>query len=168
MFIMSMKMSKKKIAIIITTIIFVIAGLLVGIKCLSNNSNSDKVLNNSESLSDCIEFKTEKDIKKYIKSFGWEIEEKPSEVVNVKVPTEFNDVYKNYNKIQKEQGFDLSKYKGKNAKRITFVVLNYPDMPKNIRADIITYDNKIIASDICSVELDGFMYGMDSFPKVKK
>lgn len=161
MFIMSMKMSNKKIIFSILVLVSIILGIFFGVKSMSNDKPKSIISNNSNA----VEFKTQDDIKDYIKSFGWEIEDKPYEIVDVLVPNEFNDVYKNYNQLQKNQGFDLEKYKGKKATRFTFVVLNYPNMPKNIRADVITYKNKIIASDICSVELDGFMYGIDSFPK---
>ena len=163
MFIMSMRMNKKRIIVLCMIVLFGLIGSIVGLKYITNGENNIKV--SSSSNAENLEFKTQEDIKNYIKSFGWEIEDNPVEVVDVQVPNEFSDVYKNYNKIQKEQGFDLEKYKGKKVNRFTFVVLNYPDMPKNIRADVITYKNKIIAADICSVELDGFMYGIDSFPK---
>lgn len=160
MFIMSMKMSKKQIITLIVVIVFIILGLFVGLKVLTESKSSG-----SKSTETSLEFSTQEDIKNYIKSFGWEIEENPVEVVDVLVPNEFSDVYTNYNQIQKQQGFDLEKYKGKKATRYTFVVLNYPNMPDHIRADVITCGNEIIASDICSVQIDGFMYGIDSFPK---
>lgn len=160
MFIMSMKMSKKKIIVIIFTIIFLISGLLVGLKLIVSQKTS-----NPHQSQSSFSVATLDDIKSYIKSYGWEINENPIEEVVVAIPYEFSDVYKNYNKLQKTQGFDLEKYKGKNVTRITFSVLNYPNMPQNIRANVLIYKDEIIASDICSIELDGFMYGIDSFPK---
>ena len=75
------------------------------------------------------------------------------------IPKEMDDVFSNYNEIQKAQGCDLTKYAGKRCKRYTYIVNNYPDQPENIRANIVTYKNKIIGGDVCSIELNGFMHG---------
>lgn len=95
----------------------------------------------------------------YLKTFGWTVEEEACEIVDVAIPTEFNEVYQNYNAIQKEQGFDLKEYRGKLVRRYTYVVKNYPDHPENVRANLLVYNNQIIGGDICSLELDGFLHG---------
>lgn len=95
----------------------------------------------------------------YLKQFGWEVKNEPSEIVEVAIPTEFNDVYEKYNVIQKKQGFDLSAYRGKSVKRWTYDVTNYPDNRQNVKANILVYEDKVIGGDICSLELDGFMHG---------
>jgi uncharacterized membrane-anchored protein len=41
---------------------------------------------------------------------------------DIKIPKEFNDVYSEYNELQKSQGLDLSQYKGQQAKQFTFMV----------------------------------------------
>ena len=64
--------------------------------------------------------------------------------------------------MQKKQGLDLEKYKGKTAKRYSYVVTNYPGVPEGVRANMVVYNDKIIAGDICSLELDGFMHGFQA------
>lgn len=95
----------------------------------------------------------------FLESFGWEIEQEEAEIVEVLIPKEFDEVITKYNEIQKDQGCDLSKYAGKRCKRYTYVINNYPEMPDNIRANLIVYNGKIIGGDVCSITLDGFMQG---------
>lgn len=100
----------------------------------------------------------------YLAQFGWQVDEEPVEVKEIIIPSEFDEVYTNYNKIQLEQGFDLTKYLSKRVKKWTYTVTNYPGYEdKNcIRATLLVLDGNVIGGDICSVELDGFMHGFAS------
>lgn len=97
----------------------------------------------------------------FLAQFGWTVQEDPYEVRELIIPEEFNDVYTNYNEIQKEQGFDLEQYQGVRVKRWTYVVTNYPgyESTEVIHANLLVLDGKVIGGDIGSVELDGFMHG---------
>lgn len=85
-------------------------------------------------------------------------------IKKVTIPSDFNDVYENYNNLQKEQGFDLSKYKGETAVSYTFTVIGYVDnngdAKNNVQAHVLVCDGKIIGGDIASTELNGFMAGI--------
>ena len=96
----------------------------------------------------------------YLSQFGWCVEEEPCEVKEVIIPAEFDDVYESYNKIQLEQGFDLTNYCSKRVKKWTYIVTNYPGYEDSecIRATLLIYDGNVIGGDICSVELNGFMH----------
>lgn len=153
MFICSMKMTRKKVAVL-TAVIIVLA---VGVFSAFYFSGTEL---GAASQGRSLSVSSDQDVAEYIRSFGWEIEEVPTEVVSVAVPETFNQVYENYNQIQKKQGFDLEGYKGMDARRYTYAVVNYPDYPDNIRADVIVCDGKIIAADICSIELQGFLHGI--------
>lgn len=151
MFVISLKMSKLKIAIASFAVILIGAILTFSLYNINTTDVSTKnvkttLLDNSQRI-------------EFLKSFGWEVSKEATEVVEVVIPNEFDDVYKKYDEIQKKQGYDLLKYKGKRVKRWTYDVLNYPDGKVNIKANILTYENKVIAGDICSVELDGLMHG---------
>lgn len=151
MFIISLKTNIKRTVLWILIIIVILLILSTIIfACVKNNNKDIKTAKYLNSNTQRIE---------YLKSFGWEVEEEACEIIEVIIPNEFNDVYNNYNKIQKLQGFNLEEYKGKAVKRYTYKVLNYPGKPENIRANILLYGNKIIGGDICSIELDGFMHG---------
>ena len=87
------------------------------------------------------------------------VEPEADEVVEVQIPKEFDDVFTNYNAIQKTQGCNLEKYAGKRCKRYTYVVTNYPGQTDNVRANILVYKDRVIGGDVCSLELGGFMHG---------
>lgn len=57
--------------------------------------------------------KTETQRQDFLKSMGWTVSEKYTECKVVTIPEEFNDVYEEYNKLQKKQGFDLENTKEK-------------------------------------------------------
>lgn len=97
----------------------------------------------------------------FLEQFGWTVEREPEEIREIVIPSEFNDVYQNYNKIQTEQGFDLTKYQGCTVKKWTYVVTNYPGYENSrcILASLLIYEDQVVGGDICSTELDGFMHG---------
>jgi len=97
----------------------------------------------------------------FARAFGWEIAEDPAEVLEVIVPKEFDEVYEQYNALQKKQGCDLSKQAGKRVKRYSYVVTNYPQAGGEVRLNILVYKDKVIGGDVCSLELDGFMHGFE-------
>ncbi|MBE6818932.1 MAG: DUF4830 domain-containing protein [Ruminococcaceae bacterium] len=100
----------------------------------------------------------------FIEHFGYDIVDEPVEVKDITIPAQFNDTYISYNEIQVSQGFDLNQYKGKQAKSYSYAVKNYPeikDSEKTVRANLIVYHSKIIAGDVCSVKLDGFMHAFN-------
>ena len=104
--------------------------------------------------------KTNDDRLNFLKQFGWEVQETPEEE-EVRIPSEFDRVFHGYNEIQKQQGFDLSKYKRKNVKRYTFELTNYKDYDGKVYANILVYRNRVIGGDVCSADMTGFMHGFD-------
>lgn len=156
MFIVSMKMTRKKIVAALSVLLAV--GVAFTVFLSSKSAAANVAQNNSKKITDLNAENNEQRIR-YLKSFGWEVSEEPTEIVEVAIPTEFNDVYEKYNIIQKKQGFDLSPYRGKTVKRWTYDVKNYPDNKPYVKANLLVFENKIIGGDICSLELDGFMHG---------
>ncbi|MFV0497014.1 MAG: DUF4830 domain-containing protein [Candidatus Fimivivens sp.] len=104
--------------------------------------------------------KTEEQRQEFLTTLGWVVNPEPDEVVEIIIPKKFDEVYENYNNIQKEQGMDLSRYKGKRCKRYSYTVLNYPGGEQNIRLNILVCKNKIIGGEVSSMGLDGFMHGL--------
>ena len=107
--------------------------------------------------------KTEEQRQEFLTALGWVVNPEPDEVVEVIIPKKFDDVYENYNNIQKEQGMDLSRYKGKRCKRYSYTVLNYPGGAQNVRLNLLVCGNKIVGGDVSSMGLDGFLQGL-TFP----
>ena len=97
----------------------------------------------------------------FLKRFGWEVETEPNETVNVTVPEVFDDIFEGYNKLQNEQGLDLSRYRRKTVTRYTYTVINYPDYDGVVYATLLVYRGRVIGGDICSAEADGFIHGFN-------
>lgn len=103
----------------------------------------------------------------FLSQFGWKIDEEPTAVEEIIIPSQFDEVYEKYNQLQRSQNLDLEKYAGKTAKKWTYTVKNYPGYESDnscIRANIIVYDGAVIGGDISSLEQGGFTAGFD-FPK---
>lgn len=95
----------------------------------------------------------------YIKSLGWQIEERPAELSHITLPEDFDIIYRTYNALQQESGFDLSAYKGKQLSRYSYKVYNHKNSgSEEIRANIFMYQQQIVAADISSASSGGFMH----------
>ena len=93
---------------------------------------------------------------KILNQYGIETEAYPVERVLVSIPSEFDDVYENYNALQREAGFDLKKYSGKNVWRYSYRVTNM-GTTQEIRANLLVYQDKVIGGDVMSTSIGGFM-----------
>ncbi len=151
MFIYSVKASSIKffgicflsVALLVALIILVPAYEPVGAEALGSVS-FDKI-------------KTNEDRVNFLSQFGWEVDETPLESEKVTIPSEFDAVFVEYNKMQKSQGLDLSKYKRKDVMRYTYEVENYPEYEGRVLANLLVYKNRVIGGDICSASADGFV-----------
>ena len=83
--------------------------------------------------------KTAEDRIAFLGSLGIEVEAEPLEDVEVTVPAEFDKVYKSYNELQLEQGFDLTKYHRKKVKRYTYRVTNYKGYEGEVLVNLLIY-----------------------------
>ncbi len=95
-----------------------------------------------------------------IKSYGWEVESTPAEEAKVTIPAEFDRVMESYNQIQRQQGFDLSKYRNRDMMRYTYRITNYPDYSGTVYCNLLIYKNRVVAADICSSDVNGFIAGL--------
>lgn len=93
----------------------------------------------------------------FLEQFGWQVSPEPVEVSEIVIPVQFNEVYEQYNLLQKEHGLDLKPYAGKTCKKWVYQVTNYPDPNESVRATLLIVDGKVIGGDLSSVALDGFM-----------
>ena len=145
MFAVNIRVSKIKLILFICAAV-VMAVLIIAVYNKSQKQQAIKPVCNNE-----------QEIISYIASFGVTVATDSVKVDTVIVPSEFNEVYTNYNKLQIEQGFDLTKYKGKQLTRYTFSVTNYSQEGFDVFAEILLYDNKVVAADVYSTNVDGFI-----------
>ena len=107
------------------------------------------------------DIKTEDDRQAFLKQFGYEIKATAIETKEVTIPEKFDSVYEKYNDVQRGQGLNLTKYKGKTATKYTYEVTNYDSYKGTVLATMIVYNDKVIAGDVCAADGTGFMHGFE-------
>ena len=96
----------------------------------------------------------------FLSQFGYVVDETPIEECEVLIPKEFDRVFAAYNEMQKGEGLDLSRYKGKKMMRYTYNVTNYEGYSDPVYANILVYKNKVVGGDVCSADPNGFAHGL--------
>lgn len=149
MLIMTTKLSKGKIvlALLAAAVLLMIVLRLVsgGDDAVDpvNSGLSSQVHSNEERLA-------------YLAACGWSAEPEPLQNQEVTIPKEFNEVFTRYNELQKSQGFDLTDYAGKRAKRYVYQLQDHPDGPE-VCATLIIYQDTVIAADLSSTGESRFL-----------
>lgn len=105
---------------------------------------------------------TTEEIVLYMSNLGWQVEETPLSVQNIRLPESFPPVLEQYNALQQQQGFDLLPYAGKEAKLYTFKILNYSgdNSDGEVYACLYLYKGRVIGGDVHSAAFTGFMEGL--------
>jgi len=105
----------------------------------------------------------------YLNELGWQVEESPSEISHLSIPYEFDAVYETYNALQEQSGFNLEDFKGKVVTRYTYNVLNHQSSATTqVVAGVFVYENTIIAGDISSVDVNGFMHPLTDVSYIRE
>ena len=159
MFVFSLHSSKLKI-VAIAAAAAVCAGAVIAAVCIKNNADNAQ----TDAPSQGIAGSTEQERLDYIAGFGWDVNSDSAETAQIIIPAEFDEVYAEYNRLQLSQGFDLQPYRGRNVQRWTYSVTNYPGYQQSgdcIRVNLLVCDGYVIGGDVCSVELNGFMHGLE-------
>lgn len=96
--------------------------------------------------------------RRFLSRYGIDVKDEPYLIEDIKIPDLFDDYYKEYNVLQIECGLNLSPFKGRNAVRYTYEILNFPDKEiGTVFANIITVNSKPVAGDINCPALSGFI-----------
>ncbi len=159
MFVCSLKGKSLKLACFAVAAFFAIAGAVFLLPDYDSESTAYVSADGNETIS-FKGIKTEEDRLEFIHSFGIEVDPVPIEEYKTKVPKNFDAVYNEYNIIQKAQGLNLEKYKGKKITRYTYKMINYPnsnEVGAKVYLNIIQYKDRVIAGDISSSDMGGFV-----------
>ena len=155
MLIYTLKFDKKKAVfwVLMTALVIVAVILLAGAR--DQRSGTEQV----KSARPITNVKSEKQRVAYLAQYGWEVESPALSEENVVIPRIFNQVFENYNALQKQQGFDLSDYCGMEVKLYTYKVCN-SSIGDEVVAMLYVYSGTVIAGDVHSTALDGYMCGI--------
>ncbi len=96
---------------------------------------------------------------KFLQDFGWDVTTSPKESSQVKIPEQSSQVFDRYNALQKSQGYDLSKYAGKNVMRYVYQINNYPGATEPVYATLLVHKNQIIGGDVTDTAAKGHIRG---------
>lgn len=92
----------------------------------------------------------------YIESFGWDAGITRVDVKEIRIPVDFDEVYEEYNAIQRQQGFDLRRYRAHSVRQYTYEISRTDDDPVPMLAHLLVENGVIIGADITSAQAGGF------------
>lgn len=96
----------------------------------------------------------------FLSGLGWEIDPASEEVKTITLPKEMDTVLDEYNKLQLTQGYDLKPYLGKDCTQYSYALTNYDAGDEDVYICIYVHGHKLIAGDIHSNSMNGFMQGI--------
>lgn len=134
-----MKKKRKKIVLKSLLVVLLVAVLII-LKLYCDAVKLEKYYNEKYGVF------SKDDVLKFANAYSSEDIYDNIETVLKTIPYEFNETYTSYNEIQKEQGFDLSKYKGQKVE--LFYCRESEDSESY--AVIIVYKNKVIGASLHS------------------
>ena len=159
MFVYSFRASTIKFFAVVCVALVTLITLIAFIPSFEANSTSA-----SAKISETYNFekvKTNEDRVRFLEQFGWKVNPVAVEEVEVEIPEKFDKIFVGYNEIQKRQGLDLSKYRGKEVMRYTYEITNYSNTSERVYANVIVYRNNVIGGDVCSANVGGFIHGFE-------
>ncbi len=160
MFICSLRANTLKLVGVVCVALTVLIALIAFVPTYTSGTVSPAAADGTVSYS-YEKVRSAGDAINFLSQFGWKVDAEPNEVETVTIPAEFDKIYAAYNELQKSQGLDLSKYKGKDVTRYTFTVTNDPDYEGTVLANVLVYRNRVIGGDVCSADLSGFVHGFE-------
>ena len=143
MMVMTAKVDMKKIALILGAVAAVILGIILLFGGDQTQTTSAAPVSNNDARV------------QFLESLGWEVAASPMESGQVRIPENMTEVFDRYNKLQKQQGYDLTAYAGKNVMRYVYKVENFPGSGEPVYATLLVYKNQLIGGDITDTSPGG-------------
>lgn len=148
MLVMTAKVDKKKIAIVLVAAAVLITALIM---LLGGGKGDAPTAAPSLSSND--------GRVKFLTDFGWEVAASPVESSQVRIPEAENEVFSRYNALQKSQGYDLSQYAGKTVMRYVYRIKNFPGATEPVYATLLVFKDQVIGGDITDTAAKGTIRG---------
>ncbi|MCL2030275.1 MAG: DUF4830 domain-containing protein [Oscillospiraceae bacterium] len=151
MFIITAKLTRKKLAAAIAAAGAVLIGIIVLLAWGGGRAaavETGAVRN----------IKTNDDRVAYLTGLGWTVEADPVETQDVLIPAQWDATMEHYECLQKDQGMSLERYKNKHVTRYVYRVLNHPSGESEVFACLLIYKNRIVGGCVQSNALNGFMH----------
>ena len=101
----------------------------------------------------------------FLLELGWEIDADTEEFRTVVVPEKLEGIMNQYNRMQQAQGYDLNEHLGESCQQYSYQLLNYPDSDSPVFVTLYIQGSELIAGDIHTNALNGFMHGLKRISK---
>ncbi len=98
----------------------------------------------------------------FLQQYGWEIDLSSEDQRSVQLPQVLEGMLLRYNELQLKQGYDLTEHLGEVCQQFTYRVLNHPDKDQTVLATLYIQGDRVIAGDIHSTALNGFLQGLQN------
>ena len=154
MFVFTAKLNRKKAIVAVIVLALLLAAAIILVSLRGKNGGSMPRKPAPQGIADAA------DAVRYLNDLGWQVDAEPLEVKHLVIPRAFTGVYADYAALQARQGYPITEYGGMEATRYSFRVRNHPSGGENIVADLVVCGQTVIAGDIQSTALDGFMTGL--------
>lgn len=147
MFVLTAKLSKKKLLIAAAALAAVAVIMIVIFSGGSKKGPAKQTVASNE------------DLVRFLATFGWSIDISPVQTQKVYIPEKDSELFDRYNGLQQSQGYDLEPYRGEDATRYVFEILNYPDAEGPVYASVLVANHSIIGGDITDSGENGLIHG---------
>lgn len=97
---------------------------------------------------------------RFLERLGWQVDADSETLERLRLPAELSDTMTEYNRMQKAQGYDLSRHLGESCDVYSYRVTNYPDCGQTVLVTLYVQGRRVIAGDVHSTALNGFMHGL--------
>lgn len=101
---------------------------------------------------------------RYLTELGWEIDPASEQHKTVRIPSKLEGVLADYNELQRSAGRDLTPHCSERCEQYSYTVTNYPDSDQTVLVTLYIQGKTLIAGDIHSTALDGFMDALGPKP----
>lgn len=129
------------------TIVFLVAAVLIAAILLRGCKDTEDVSTRDGRI-------------RFLAQFGWEVDPETEDVRSVQLPETLEGTLAQYNEMQRRQGYDLSLHLGEQCQQVSYLLTNYPDGSQTVLVTMYIQGSRVIAADIHSTSLNGFMHGL--------
>lgn len=92
----------------------------------------------------------------YLTELGWQVSPQPVETLDLQLPAEWGETWREYGDLQAQQNFPFTDYAGQPVRRYTYAVANYPFVDKGVQANLYLCGDVLIGGDIIATGQGGF------------
>ena len=104
---------------------------------------------------------TDADRAAFLTAYGWEIDTKAIETLDLVLPLDLAKEWAEYTAIQDAQGLPFAQYGGQAVRRYTYAVTNYPGSPQGVQVNLYQCGEDIIGGDVMILGENGGQYGLE-------